>query len=188
MRILTVFVLMFFLVSSFSLAATAPTKTQKTKSLPVAKAITSSGSNMKMGLASYLMGGTNVAGVNLGGASVLMLKFIGETYTSGIGVNYLSISANNANTSVFGATGLFAFHLTGGTVPIHLGASLSYNSIPSGSLFTVNLIYGAEAVVTGNLLLGFDLIPVSFSSTSQNNATTTSIGVGSAAVYAGYIF
>ena len=191
-KVLVLFVLMFFLITCVSFAATttttkSPAKPQ-TKKMPVAKAVTSSSSNMKMGIGSYLAGGTNVAGVNAGGSSILMLKMIGETYTSGVGVNYLNINANNATTSIFGATGLFAFNMTGGVIPTHLGASLSFNSIPTGSMFTVNLIYGAETVVVGNLLIGFDVIPVSFASLSQNNATTTYIGIGTGAIYASYLF
>jgi len=150
----------------------------------VAKAATSGGTGMRIGAGAYLVGGN----LFMGGTSFSMIKFVGETFTGGVGVNFASANANNASNSTFGAAGLFGFNLTGGTTPQHIGAGLTFNSIPGGSVFTISLLYGVETIIDDHFLVGFDLVPLTFLSQSANNATTTVFAVGTGAVYGSFLF
>jgi hypothetical protein len=149
-----------------------------------AKAITASSSGMRMGIGSYVVG----SGIYTGGAGYALLKFIGDTFSGGVGLNFQSASANNASNSTFGVAGQYALNITGGNVPTHVGGALTFNSIPNGSVFTVSLLYGAETILLQHLLVGFDVIPLTFASATANNATTTVFALGSAAVYGSYLF
>lgn len=174
MKKMALLILVLLLLSSMSLTAGAV----------VSKAATGRGSGMRIGAGSYVAGGS----LYLGGAGYSTIKFVGETFTGGVGVNFSSLSANNATNSSFGVAGQFGFNMTGGTIPTHIGAGLSFNSIPGGSVFTVSLLYGAETILDDHFLVGFDLIPLTFASQSANNATTTVMAVGTGGVYGSYLF
>lgn len=174
MKKLLIAILVVGLMASVSMAAKAP----------AAKAITSSSSGMRMGIGSYVTGGS----IYWGGIGYTLLKFVGDTYSAGVGLNFQSQNANNASNSTFGVAGQYALNITGGTVPTHMGGALTFNSIPNGSIFTISLLYGAETTIMGNLQVGFDVIPLTLASMSANNATTTVFGLGSAAVYGTYLF
>lgn len=175
MKKLLIALLVLGLMASASFAAKAP----------AAKAITSSGSGMRIGLGSYVLGGVPNVTAGLG---IEMLRFSSDTFNGGIGAGMASINANNNTNSYIAVAGLFTFNLTGGRVPTHAGAALVFQSVPGGSVFTLGALYGAESNLNDNLIVGFDIIPVSFASSSVNNATVTTFSLGNAAVYGTYLF
>lgn len=149
------------------------------------KSITSGNSDMRIGFGSYIFGPLPALG---GGSGYAQFRFKGDTYTGGAGLNYWSTSnANNTATS-FGAMGQIAFNITGGLAPTHIGAGLNFNSLSGGSSFALAVLYGAETIVANNILIGFDLVPLTFVSMTQAGATTSTFALGSAAVYGSYLF
>lgn len=163
------------LMASISMAAKAP----------VAKAVTSSSSGMRIGLGSYVFGGVPNVTAGLG---IEMLRFSTDTFNGAIGAGMASINAANNTNSYIAVAGLFTFNLTGGRTPTHAGGALLFQSVPGGSVFTLGALWGAESSLNDNLIVGFDIIPVSFASSSVNNATVTTFNLGNAAVYATYLF
>lgn len=150
-----------------------------------AKSITSNSNGMRFGIGSYVIG---AGPFGLGGGGMTLFKMVGDTFTGGVGITYQSVTANNATNSAFGLAGILTFNLTGGAVPTHAGGGLTYTSIPGGSMFTANLLYGAETMIANNLSVGFDVIPISFASQSANNANGTVMSIGLGSVYASYLF
>lgn len=182
MKKIGVLVLIFLLLASISFAAAAKA--------PVAKSITSPSSGIKMGLGSYVLGGYNspvAPGYAAAARGAVLLDFIGETFTGGVGLSYSSVNANNASNTAFGLVSILGFNISGGAVPTHIGGIISYDSIPNGSTFAISLAYGVSTVIANSIIIGFDVIPLTFGSTNQNNATTTFMGVGTAALHAAYL-
>jgi hypothetical protein len=139
---------------------------------------------MKIGLGSYLIG----PGFYLTGGGFALINFLGDTYNAGVGLGFESRNANNATNSSFAVLGRYAFNLTGGNVPTHVGGGIIFRSIPDGSAFAISLLYGAETIIANSIQIGFDVLPLIFTSQTQNNATTTVFSLGSATIYTSYLF
>ena len=172
MKKLSAVLIVLFLLASVSMPAHA------------AKAFTQKSSGMRIGLGSYMLGGFTFSAVNLGGMGSTMVRFVGDSFSGGIGANFLSLNANNANTSSIGIIGQMTFNITGGDVPMHLGVNASFNSVQNANAFSIGLLYGAESIVGNNILVGFDVIPLVYISSGNTNA----FGLGSAAVYTTFLF
>jgi len=130
-----------------------------------AKPITSGSNGMKLGLGVY------------GGYTTL--RMIGDTYDAAVG----AIFQSGSGTSTFGLLGLYTVNLTGGNTPTHVGGLLNYVSTGATNIFIVSMVYGAETMVTNNLLVGVDVTPVSFTSAS---GTSTFI-LGGGTVHASFL-
>ena len=118
-------------------------------------------------------------------------KFMGDAFSGSVGLQFTSQSFAGATNTTFGAGGKFVFNLTGGTIPTHAGGALIYQSAPAGNnqtqtTFTLSAVYGAETIIANNLNIGFDVFPLSFSSTSVGGASATTFTLLTGTVY-GYI-
>lgn len=108
-----------------------------------------------------------------------VLRFAGDTFNTSIGLMYQNQTQNNNSASTFGVGGKMTFNLTAGERPTHAGAALAYFSLPNSvSAFVIKAIYGAEANVTNNFVVGVDINPISFTSVSNNGGTTISLLTG----------
>ena len=147
-----------------------PTKSIEMPNPLIAKPITERG-KMRIGLGVY----DNYAAV----------RFIGETYTSTIGLRFINTSANNNNTTNFSLLGQWAYNVTGGIVPTHLGGRLGYDTNAGVSTLSVGVVYGAEVIIADHFNVGLDVIPLEFLSQSNN---VSQFRIGLASIYAAYLF
>ena len=132
---------------------------------PVAKAMTSSSSGMRMGAGTY--------------AGWPVLLFNGDTSDGAIG----GIFSSTGGTTTFGILGKYTMNISGGNVPIHMGGELNYVSTGATNAFTVRLLYGAQTIIAQNFIVSADLFPLTYIS---GGAGTFTIGGG--AVSAGFLF
>lgn len=167
MKKILAFVLLMTVVLSVS-AFAAPAK--------VATAAQSSqAAGMKFGVGSY----NGLAG----------LKIMGDAFNSVIGLMMTNTSAGGASNTTFGAGANATFNLSGGTVPTHAGAGLTFTSFPNGSTFMLSAIYGAETTLLDHLNIGVDIFPLSFSSTSiTGGGSQTTFTLLTGTVFAFYAF
>ena len=112
------------------------------------------------------------------------LKFSSPDWAGSIG---LGLTGSSGNT-VIGAGGKFAFNLTRGEFPTHLGAAIQYAGVTNASAVQVAILYGAETILAGKLNIGFDIYPVSFTSTTILGTTSTSYSLGGGTVYCYVMF
>jgi hypothetical protein len=134
---------------------------------------TSSSSGMKIGV-----------GVDNG---LTCLRFAGDTMNSAVGMMF-SNTSNGVGTT-FALGGKVTLNLTGGAIPTFAGGALRYVSSPgSRSDITISGIYGAETVIGNTLNVGFDIYPLTFTSTSVGGASGTTISMGGGSVYGYYMF
>jgi hypothetical protein len=117
------------------------------------------------------------------------LKFMSDAFSGTVGLFFQNQSQGGASNSTFVVGGKGVFNLTGGTVPTHAGAGLSFTSFNNGSTFSISGIYGAETTLADHLNVGVDIYPITFSSTSvQNQNSTTTFQVLTGTVYCYYLF
>ncbi len=165
MKKILIVLLVLGLMASVSMAAKAP----------VARAVTSSASNMKIGF-----------GVDNGLGA---MKFMGDTWAASAMLAFSNTSAAGQSNSTFGIGGKYTVNLTGGTVPTHAGGGLTYYSMPNNTTsFTISGIYGAETVLAEHLNIGFDLYPLTFTSLSQGGASQTTFSILTGTVYGYFLF
>lgn len=173
------------LMVSVSLAAKAP----------VAKAASASESGMKIGVGVESTPISSAAGLPLAGLNMATMRFIGDSFSGSAGLLFQTASGGGVSGTAIGFGGKYTFNLTGGTVPTHAGAGLTYISYqalaagtPTTSGFTLAGIYGAETIINDHLNIGVDIYPISFTSVSTAGASTTVFSVLSGTVYAAYLF
>jgi len=117
------------------------------------------------------------------------LKFMSDAFSGTVGLFFQNQSQGGASNSTFVVGGKGVFNLTGGTVPTHAGAGLSFTSFNNGSTFSISGIYGAETMLADHLNVGVDIYPITFSSTSvQNQNSTTTFQLLTGTVYCYYLF
>jgi len=169
-KIFALFLLLLFVLSVAAIAA------------PAKKVVTASDSSQASGMR-FGMGVYNGAGG---------IKFLGESFSAFVGLNFSSTSAGGASTTTFGGGGNFVFNLSGGAVPTHAGAGLTYTSFPfgagTGTSFTLAGIYGAETTILDHFNIGVDIFPISFTSASAGGGSSTTFSLLSGTVHGAYIF
>jgi len=115
------------------------------------------------------------------------MRFSTDTFNGLVGLAFSSTSGGGTSQTTFGFGGKLTFNLTGGQVPTHAGAGLTYTSFPAGNqtgtTFSINGIYGAETTIANNFVAGFDIYPISFSSTSVGGQSQTTIALLTGTVY-----
>lgn len=120
------------------------------------------------------------------------MRFSTDTFNGLVGVNFSSTSGGGASQTTFGFGGKLTFNITGGQVPTHAGAGLTYTSFPfnnqTGTTFSISGIYGAETTIADKFIAGFDIYPITFSSTSVAGQSQTTIQLLSGTVYGAVYF
>lgn len=120
-------------------------------------------------------------GVNSNGTA--FIRFSGETYYATAG---LAVQTTSGNT-LFALSGSYCLNLTGGSLPTHAGGGLTLTSANNYSQYVLSAIYGAETKLTNDMIIGLDIYPVSFSSTSNAGVTTTTLTFLTGVIYATYL-
>lgn len=109
------------------------------------------------------------------------LKFDNKDFSASVGASFTSAGG----TSTIGFGGNYRYKLSKGAITTNVGGGASYQDLGGGfSTITLRALYGAETTIAGKLNVGFDVFPVSFSSTSGGGSSTTSFGLGGGTVYA----
>ena len=117
------------------------------------------------------------------------IKFASDSFFGTVGLLVTNTNTGGASSTNFGIGGKFAFNLTGGVVPTHLGAGLSYVSVAGNTtILQISAVYGAETTILNKLNIGFDIYPVSFISQSSGGANSTIFSFLTGTVYCYYMF
>ncbi len=104
-------------------------------------------------------------------------------FAGGVGAGFINTSAGNQSTTQFGILGKVEYVLAR---PTYIGGALNFISFQGGSQFSFGGMWGAKTMVTKDIELGVELVPIVFTSASANNATQTTFSVGSGAIFGAF--
>jgi hypothetical protein len=117
------------------------------------------------------------------------LKFASDSFSGSVGMTFINQSQGGNSASQFTLGGKVVFNLTGGTVPTHAGAGLTFTNFDNGNTLSIGGIWGAETTLAEHLNVGVDIYPITISSTSiQNQNSRTTFQILSGTVYCYYMF
>ncbi len=120
------------------------------------------------------------------------MRFSSDSFSGLVGLNFSNTSSGGQSQTTLGFGGKLTFNITGGEVPTHIGAGLTYTSFPAGNqtgtTFSISGIYGAETTISHDFVAGFDIYPLTFASTSVAGQSETTIQLLTGTVYGIYYF